>query len=158
MKSAIMVLVVLLSLFQFGAIACKCGEKESVKKEIKKSDAVFTGLVVAEETFTVRDTILGTDNVVTNLFRKVKLKANALYKGELQTDTIEVITGVGGGDCGFGFEIGKVYVVYADYKTQFSPLGNSTARYLFTHVCKRTKAMDQAEVNEIQKFRKPIKT
>ncbi|HZF99857.1 MAG TPA: hypothetical protein VEY71_02595, partial [Chitinophagales bacterium] len=94
---------------------------------------------------------------VTNSFKKVTVKLNTLYKGELRTETVEVITGLGGGDCGFNFEKGKEYVIYADFKTQFSPLGNSTEKYLSTHTCKRTRLSDKNEIREIQKLRKPIK-
>ena len=156
MKTILLVGVLLMT-FQCDALACSCIGEITVKKEIKRSDAVFTGSVISIERFTVRDTLLGTDHVVSTSFNRVKIKITSIYKGELRSETVDVITGIGGGDCGFAFEKGKEYIVYADSKTQFSPLGNETARYLSTHICKRTRALDKSEITQIEKLRKPIK-
>lgn len=48
---------------------------------------------------------------------------------------VEIATGLGGGDCGFAFQVGADYVVYA-YR-------NSEGR-LETGICSRTRLLSQA--------------
>lgn len=49
--------------------------------------------------------------------------------------TVDIATGMGGGDCGFDFEVGKSYFVYARRMEDGS---------LSTSICSRTRSLDQA--------------
>jgi len=44
---------------------------------------------------------------------RVTFSETRFYKG-IQAGTVEVETGIGGGDCGFGFERGRRYLLYAN--------------------------------------------
>ena len=59
------------------------------------------------------------------------------WKGEL-ADTVQSMTGTGGGDCGYPFEVGVPYLVFS---TQGSP-------YLSTSICTRTKPAEEATEEE----------
>ena len=48
---------------------------------------------------------------------------------------IEIVTGYGGGDCGYAFQTGMDYVVYAYLDAQGR---------LATSICSRTRQLDQA--------------
>src|SRR5436853_1034278 len=52
-----------------------------------------------------------------------------------ESKEIEIITGLGGGDCGYGFQVGTAYVVYA-YKNSEGQLG--------TGICSRTRPVADA--------------
>ncbi|MBL0067624.1 MAG: hypothetical protein IPP39_03715 [Chitinophagaceae bacterium] len=52
------------------------------------------------------------------LIRKYKvfsLAVDTKFKaGKITSDTVQIVTGYGGGDCGYEFEIGKDYIVFAE--------------------------------------------
>jgi hypothetical protein len=66
--------------------------------------------------------------------RTVTFNVLHAYRG-LVVANIRVLTGLGGGDCGFDFEIGKKYLVYA------SRVNTET---LFTSICSGTSSLEEA--------------
>jgi hypothetical protein len=96
MKNRILLLLILLSIYQNLGTACSCIGTRSVKEEFNKSDVVFTGKVISKSKFIVADTSLPKGY---KMYRtEVKILKIELYKGNIEQDTIYVITGVGGGD------------------------------------------------------------
>jgi len=67
----------------------------------------------------------------------VSFSANQWYRG-LQQDHVEIETGLGGGDCGFPFEVGKQYLVYA-YREESGRLS--------TGICTATDLLDESKLN-----------
>ena len=84
-------------------LPCGCIGQESIKDAIKRADVVLVGKMIKEQTF-IYDSISSTSKLYKN---KVYFLAEYSYKGKIKSDTIEVITGIGGGDCGFDFIKGK---------------------------------------------------
>ncbi len=85
------------------AYACSCAEfmgspQELAKRELEESRAVFSG--------EAQDTTKYTEGPQTVTFRTIEV-----WKGP-HRDTLEVHTG---GMCGYLFEEGREYLVYADY-------------------------------------------
>ncbi|QQR54678.1 hypothetical protein IPG41_05830 [Candidatus Peregrinibacteria bacterium] len=80
------------------AQACSCVRPGTPAEELEASDVVFSGQVVGIDHATY-----GYD---------VTLQVHESWKGEVK-GKITVHTGMGGGDCGFNFEQGKDYLVYA---------------------------------------------
>ncbi len=123
------------------ALACSCvpQESESIEKQVKEaytnSTAVFVGEVV--------EVIEKPDTFNT----EVKFKNVKSWKNEFK-DTVSITTGRGGGDCGYEFEVGKKYLVYAD----------GDKNKLSTNICTRTSAFesnkDVAFLNKIKKIKK----
>jgi hypothetical protein len=69
--------------------------------------------------------------------KKVTLKVNEAFTGlTAETKQITIETGLGGGDCGYAFEQGVEYLVYA-YRTPTGGLG--------TGICSRTRPVAEAE-------------
>jgi hypothetical protein len=64
------------------------------------------------------------------------------FRGQLGKK-VEIITGKGGGDCGYNFEVGKTYLVYA-YQQKDGKLG--------TGICTRTRPIEKAS-EDLQYFR-----
>lgn len=78
-------------------------------------------------------------------------------KGKLITDTIYIFTGSSGDDCGYKFEVGKNYILYALYYTSGRPAGINyidNKLVLFTSRCTRNKLFQTEEKKVIEKYLK----
>lgn len=130
---------------------CSCIGENSVKQEIKGSDAVLSGVVVNVDTIKI---YFQEGNA--NFFRlKVDIQVISIFKGRLNSDIISVYSGIGDGDCGYSFQLGKEYLIYADFKTRHFNFSNSVQKLLYTDICKRTCALNNDELKEISRYRKP---
>jgi hypothetical protein len=96
MKSSLIILTILLTGFTKG-YSCKCYQM-GLKNEIDSSDLIFQGIPFYKN-------LVGSNMHYQFLVEKI-------WKGT-ESDTINIITGIGGPDCGMIFEIGKSYVVYS---------------------------------------------
>ncbi|HWZ96634.1 MAG TPA: hypothetical protein VN025_02645 [Candidatus Dormibacteraeota bacterium] len=67
----------------------------------------------------------------------VSFDAPRFYRGK-QPASVQVRTGLGGGDCGYRFEVGKRYLVYAY---------SNTAGELATGICSDTALIEDSEIN-----------
>ena len=119
-------------------LACSCVPQgsQSIETQVKEaytnSTAVFVGEVV--------EVIEKPDVYIT----EVKFKDVKSWKNEFK-DAVSITTGRGGGDCGYEFEVGKKYLVYAD----------GDKNKLSTNICTRTSAFesnkDVAFLNKMKK-------
>jgi hypothetical protein len=109
--------------------ACTCLEAGPACEAFWKSSAVFRGRVdsIVRQASKPPSRIPGA--------RRVTLTVLEAYSG-VQTQTVEVTTGSGGGDCGFPFREGAEYVVYAQRGDRSGPLTVS--------LCSRTRELAQA--------------
>jgi Carboxypeptidase regulatory-like domain len=96
------------------ANACSCAGPGAPCAEAWRADAVFVGNVVS---------------ISSTAGRRVELAVIEPFRG-FQLSQVIVETGAGGGDCGYPFEIGQSYLVYA-HRT---PEGHLT-----TSICSRTR-------------------
>jgi hypothetical protein len=110
------------------ASACTCdlpspGKtlKPQVVEARKQSRPVFSGEVVE---------VIADPQVP---YLKVKFRVEKYWKGVLTTEMI-VVTGRGGGDCGYRFEVGARYLIFA--------YGGDAK--LETNICQRTKGLEEA--------------
>jgi hypothetical protein len=115
-------ITILLGFTRLEARACTCelpfGNltlKQQVKKAKKQSQAVFVGEVIQiiqkPESYGV----------------SVKFRVGNVWKGKLSKE-VTIFTGLGGGDCGYRFEVGESYLVYA----------SGSNEHLSTNICQRT--------------------
>ncbi|MNZ94229.1 Tissue inhibitor of metalloproteinase [compost metagenome] len=88
------------------AYACSCASSITMQERFDSSHAVFAGTAVSVESTSMP------------LFRssakavKAAFKVNEVWKGQV-TSTIEVITPEYSDSCGYEFEVGERYLVYA---------------------------------------------
>ena len=125
---AILAVVVTLLVARAG-LACNCdlprtgkSFKQVVIEARNKSKAVFSGTVVA------------IDKKPGDFYVTVRFKVEEFWKGKLSKEAT-VSTGQGGGDCGYKFEVGQRYLVYA-YGYNDADLG--------TNICQRTASLIEA--------------
>ena len=110
--------------------ACSCAEPVTVEVEFNRSEAVFTGRVLE-----VREQ----KNLKGAMTKAALFEVSRIWKGGPESQII-VHTGSGGGDCGYHFEEGKEYIVYAHPSTMY---GNK--ELLVTIICNRTNELAGAQ-------------
>jgi hypothetical protein len=108
--------------------ACSCAGTAMPCEEYWKASAVFLGTVSysTKATSNLGDFDVGQ--------RVLRFNVDKAFRG-VDSREVEVITGSGGGDCGYGFQLGGQYLVYA-YR--------SDANILSTSICSRTRPASEA--------------
>ena len=112
------------------AYACSCLPPEGPKAELEKAKAVFAGTVLEKIERTDPQANFRFDSV------KVRFKVSEVWKGIVGKREVVITTGPNSAACGFFFEQGKKYLVYAS-----SPNNSS----LSTSLCSRTKLFSNAQ-------------
>jgi hypothetical protein len=139
-------IVLFLNFSAVGSFACTCFGSNNAKtmrdaaawfsEGAHASKFIFEGSVNKQE---VKDGSIGAPATAMSMtssgqYRAVSVHVMHAYRGDASGD-VTVITGVGGGDCGFDFETGKSYLIYA------SKTGDGM---FFTSMCSGTSAMEDA--------------
>jgi hypothetical protein len=122
------VLLLLLTAFADKADACSCISSGPPCQGYFQVEAVFAGTV---QTISP---VEGTPDSP-NRGRVVVFAIERAFRG-VQGTTAEITTGMGGGDCGYPFEVGERYLVYAYREKEASRLG--------TGICTRTRPIADA--------------
>lgn len=129
MKYILFAAILFFPISTISAYACTCIGIRPPCEEYGRASAVFIGLVTGDST------IYGQDGEYQSQKRSVSFAVEETFLSPQKT-TAEVITGMGGGDCGFGFKRGERYLVYV----YTNPQDNK----LYTSVCMRTRPLSQA--------------
>jgi Carboxypeptidase regulatory-like domain/Tissue inhibitor of metalloproteinase len=109
------------------AVACSCAGVEVPCQAYGQASAVFVGTVIESRVVTVKRGNYDTQR------RVVRLTIDSPFRGVAGAE-VEVQTGLGGGDCGFGFVQTQQYLVYA-YEHEGK---------LSTGICTRTRSIAKA--------------
>ncbi|MBA3711095.1 MAG: hypothetical protein H0W76_01440 [Pyrinomonadaceae bacterium] len=126
-------------------LACTCDlplHNKSLEQQIvdarKDSKAVFSGKVVEV-----------IENPKDYFYVVVRLRIERSWKN-VRADEVLIVTGRGGGDCGYRFEVGESYLVYA--------YGSGGGR-LETNICQRARKLADAgeDIKMLGKGRIPRK-
>ena len=110
--------------------ACSCVEPPSVESELERSDAVFSGEVLE---------VKEQKDFGDFMKKRVLFEVTDTWKGFSESQVI-ITTGSGGGDCGFEFQVGHEYLVYAVESTMYSDESE-----LVTIICDRTTELTSAQ-------------
>lgn len=150
------------------SIACSCDGEGTVSASVKYSDVVFSGQVVSRILTTNYDSlgVVATGDT-SNIYIKwrdrptavVRIKVNKMYKGQLVSDTLTILTPPNGGACGYNFQVGQNYIVYATVFDEMLGTHDLKRRTFdnhtfWTHQCTRTQNWNSAEESEIIKATK----
>jgi hypothetical protein len=148
MRNLLNIFFFLIILTAFDSHACSCFGKETIKQAYRTSDVVVSGEVVSIRKYNVIQEVFNGDTI--EWYRKeVTIKvANNFKNGN--SEHIVVYTGLGGGDCGFNFEIGKSYLLYANKGTE------DGVERLRTNICTRTSEISTG-TEELEKLKKLAK-
>lgn len=161
MKTIIYILTILtIVLLSNETKACTCIGESTVKDEIKNKDAVFVGAITDSEELRIYDTLIP-NKTIYRVEMKFTMVIETIYKGRQISDTTFIFTGSGGGDCGFNFQIGQKYIVYAGhFKTANRYNGQvfiDKKSAFYTTICTRTRKYQDEEINEIERHLKQKK-
>jgi hypothetical protein len=110
--------------------ACSCVEKPAVEEELQRSIAVFAGKA---------SKIIEHKHLNGRITTSVLFEVTATWKGLSESQVI-ITTGLGGGDCGYDFEQGKEYLVYANPSSMYGDQDD-----LVTIICDRTNELRAAQ-------------
>jgi hypothetical protein len=144
MKKAVCYVVVILAFLIFsqsGIYACSCptvvGVEQELKWKLKELEAVFSGEV------------LEINEIPQSLDVSVKIKVETVWKGSPFRE-VTIITPNNSASCGYPFEVGKSYVVFAN---------RTDKNYLTTGLCLRNREVNKAteELKILGKGKKPKK-
>jgi hypothetical protein len=121
---------------------CSCVPSDPVSATRSGHETIFEGRVLL-----VRDTtIWRTEGPrllhVRRVWRTVTLGVDRVWNG-VPNDTVQVLTGLGGGDCGYEFREGETYVVFADSSDPWIAPGGGGP--LVTSICSHTTQAKHAE-------------
>jgi 5-hydroxyisourate hydrolase-like protein (transthyretin family) len=124
---AVLVAAAVLLAFAERTDACSCITGAPICETFWKTSVVFAG-----EVLEIRD---APEPIGEALFgrRVVRFRVEKSWRGEVAGE-VQVRTGTGGGDCGYNFERGVTYLVYA----------NVREGRLSTGICNRTKPLAEA--------------
>jgi hypothetical protein len=141
---------VILTIISTAAFGCKCAAPppgvesgyQLAEWRAKGIDAIFEGRVVRAELKSAWVKASVGDSVPANLDEDVPtmlvtFDVTRSYRG-VEGPRVDVETGLGGGDCGFGFDIGRQYLVYAD---------RGESGQLSTGICDATAPIEQSATN-----------
>jgi hypothetical protein len=127
---------VLLTLPISDVIACDCMFGGSPPcEEYWRSEAVFAGKVIKKSTFYAEEGEGNSRYKYQQILARFSIEQ--AFKG-VAGDEVEIVTGMGDGDCGYHFKDGERYVVYAIRD------GRDKSR-LYSGICNRIKLVAEAE-------------
>jgi 5-hydroxyisourate hydrolase-like protein (transthyretin family) len=114
--------------FATHAKACQCAGSQPPCQAYWDASAVFVGTVTFSTTTKIKQS--GFEFIQ----RLVRFHVDRQLRG-VETSEVEVLTGFGDGDCGYGFRLGGQYLVYA-YR--------NAEKILSTSNCTRTRLLSEA--------------
>ncbi len=146
-----LLLFITIPLFFSPVYCCTCIGESTFKEEFKRSDVVLIGRVIDEKTIEITDSLLPRLKI---LKVEYTIHATKIYKGKIGDTLVKVVTGGGGGDCGFLFTVGNEYIIYCSYQDKYYAQGNRVSTFLYTDYCRRTRlANDAEELSRLSKKR-----
>ena len=136
MRNKLLITVILCMVFSLLSLsigpstsyACDCVKPPSVEDELERSQAVFSGKVLE-----VNEMNKG------YMKKRVLLEVVETWKGVSESQVI-ITTGSGGGDCGYDFQVGEEYLVYANPSSMYGE-----QEELVSIICDRTTELSTAQ-------------
>ena len=95
---------------------CSCIFGIPLLEHIKSTQFIFRATPVFADTIGTLVSFSDNDTINAAMIR-FTFSIKTLYKGDIKSDTVQLVTGRGGGDCGFPFIIGKDYIIFSDLMT-----------------------------------------
>ena len=126
-----LVAIVAILMAPWASVACDCGYAGPPCKAFPETPYVFAGRVAKISEIAVK--MKDGESYKAQL---VLLQIERNFRGQDGKATAEVVTGFGGGDCGYSFREGAWYLVYA--------YPHPATGKLYTGICQRTRLLSEA--------------
>ena len=122
------------------AFACDCGYAGAPCQAFARTPYIFSGKVTKISTIAIK--MPGGDEYQNRL---IAFDVERAYRGLDGKTRTEIVTGYGGGDCGYSFQEGEKYLVYA--------FSHPATGKLYAGICSRTRRLAEAG-NDLDYFAK----
>jgi hypothetical protein len=146
MKQLLSAILLAFAMLPSLASACSCIGVEEPNAARKAADLVFVGRVTDVETFGLPIDAEFGNNGDSVFFNRITVQVDRRLKNGFLRRQFELVTGIGGGDCGFPFFVGKEYFVYGHWRNQLLNDGPKMRRFLWTDICTRTTDQIEGEL------------
>jgi hypothetical protein len=176
MRSKLILTTILLT-FCGRSYACKCNGPGTVKESFKSSELIIYGKVISRDTVVLSETInegdakevrarLNDDKQQLQYFEmtyvlKIELEIIEKFKGDSVRKSIVIYTPLLSASCGYRFEKGKEYIVYASknnflsflFKKEYENKRYKKDNAYWTSHCTRTTEYTKLEADELKVLR-----
>jgi hypothetical protein len=155
MKYSIIIILLCLSNYSY---SCTCGNLRSVTDEFNKSKKVVIGKIIDHQPIITIDSAEykrliknGVHETQARRFTSGGFNQYTLvlsespFKGEFQSDTLLIRTGLTSGACGYSFQIGKKYVIYGYDTNKEQGASIPKLDFFWTDNCTRTNLYSKKE-------------
>jgi ketosteroid isomerase-like protein len=145
--------LILLFLFPFtNSFACSCSELEEplskkVERSYTNSKLIITGKVIDINTEYTDGTKYYKNPVI------YKFEILKVFKGNSEKEIIEILSESTGSMCGYKFELGESYLVYATTTDFYSSVTNKEFDF-DTNLCSRNQVLKNVEKEEMDNLQK----
>jgi hypothetical protein len=149
-KPFLLILIFLFSITK--TFGCSCIEtNESLSKKVEKaftkSDLIISGKVIDIKIVNKGELKSSADPII------YKFEIIKNIKGKIEKEVIEIVSKESTASCGYKFELGKSYLVYARKSNQFSYNTNNESDFV-TSLCDRNQKLKNVNKKEFQKLKK----
>jgi hypothetical protein len=171
MKDRITFMVIITFLTYFKAIssfACSCMDEPTVLESVSHSDIVISGQIISKtrtKNYDSLGVILKGDTTMVERYQleypvwAVRVRITTIYKGLPVSDTLTILTPSSGAACGYNFQVGQTYIVYATEVDEFVSTdqikrASFDNRTYWTHLCTQNRIWNSEEENKINAIKK----
>ena len=149
-KTFLLILFFIFSITE--TFACSCIEtNESLSKKVEKafnqSDLIISGKVVEIIIVNKAKMKSSADPII------YKFEITKMIKGKTEKKIIEIASETSGASCGYKFELGKSYLVYARKSNHFSSKTKNEFDFV-TSLCDRNQKLKSIDKKELRKLEK----
>jgi len=146
-------LLLLISLFlTTKTFACSCifiKEPLSVKveKAYNQADLILSGKVIEIKIVNKARMKSSADPII------YKFEVVSTIKGKIKKEVLEITSETSGASCGYKFELGESYLVYARKSTHFTKMTKNKFDFV-TSLCDRNQKLRKVSKKELRKLKK----
>jgi hypothetical protein len=146
-------LLILIFTFPFTkTFACSCIEtNESLSKKVEKAfiqaDLIISGTVIGTKKFNNGKYMFSGNPII------YEFEITKTIKGKVKKEIIEIASAESDASCGYSFEMGKSYLVYARKSNEFSSKTKNEFDYT-TSLCDRNQKIRKVNKKEFEKLEK----
>lgn len=138
-------------------LSCTCiGEEQTVEDAFKDGEIVISGKIISKNLVDIKDSF-GINSILYSKYN-YSMVIEYSFKGKIFHigDTINIVSGLGNGDCGFLMETEKSYVIYGNYSR--NKLVNKAIAIegplVSTDICHRSRISSIEEINWLKEISK----
>jgi hypothetical protein len=149
-KTFLLILILFLSISESFACSCiRTNESLSVKveKAFTQADLIIKGTVIGMKKFNDGKYKFSGNPII------YEFEITKTIKGKTEKVIIEIASAESGASCGYNFEMGKSYLVYARKSNEFSFKTKNESDFV-TSLCDRNQNLKKVDKKEFRKLKK----